>query len=156
MQQPSTTEFYVEKIAQTEIKIYPNPTTEKITLVISGWETPQKGNFTLYSLTGQLLQEYPVHSLTYFSDIEYFVFILVYFAFHLCVFAIKSHWQPLNCHFLFQTDEHCPMLPHDDYNHFAKKNQFFHLFINFAPIFEVFPESFYGFLLFGKIKKIKI
>ena len=64
MQQPSTTEFYVEKIAQTEIKIYPNPTTEKVTLEISGWETLRNGNFTLYSLTGQLLQDHPVHSLT--------------------------------------------------------------------------------------------
>jgi len=55
--------FYVEKIAQTEIKIYPNPTTEKITLEISGWETLQRGNLKLYSLTGQLLQEHSVHSI---------------------------------------------------------------------------------------------
>jgi len=54
--------YFVEKIAQTEIKIYPNPTTEKITLEILGWQDLQTGVFTLFSLTGQLLQEQPVHS----------------------------------------------------------------------------------------------
>jgi len=58
------TEYFVEKIAQTEIKIYPNPATEKITLAISEWENLQMGVFKLYSLTGQLLQEQPVHSST--------------------------------------------------------------------------------------------
>jgi len=56
------TEYFVEKIAQVEIKIYPNPTTEKITLAISGWEDLQTGVFQLYSLTGQLLHEHPVFS----------------------------------------------------------------------------------------------
>jgi hypothetical protein len=57
-------EYFVEKIAQVEIKIYPNPTTEKITLEISVWENLQTGTFKLFSLTGQLLQEQPVHSAT--------------------------------------------------------------------------------------------
>jgi len=57
-------EYFVENIAQTEIKVYPNPTTEQVTLEIAGWETLQNGNFKLFSLTGQLLQEHPVHSLT--------------------------------------------------------------------------------------------
>jgi len=57
-------EYFIEKIAQTEIKIYPNPTTEKITLAISGWENLQTGMFKLYSLNGQLLQEQLVHSFT--------------------------------------------------------------------------------------------
>jgi len=55
--------FFLETLAQTQIKIYPNPTTEKITLEISGWEILQAGVFKLYSLSGQLLQEQPVHSL---------------------------------------------------------------------------------------------
>ena len=59
---PQTADYFVEKIAQTEIKIYPNPTTEKITLEILGWEDLQTGVFRLFSLTGQLLQERPVHS----------------------------------------------------------------------------------------------
>ncbi|MCL2291299.1 MAG: T9SS type A sorting domain-containing protein [Bacteroidetes bacterium] len=46
------------------IKIYPNPTTEKITLQISNMENLQTGIFKLFSLTGQLLQEQPVHSTT--------------------------------------------------------------------------------------------
>jgi hypothetical protein len=57
-------QFFVEKIAQTEIKIYPNPTTEKITLDIAGWETLQTGVFTLYSMSGQLLQENVVYSMS--------------------------------------------------------------------------------------------
>jgi len=57
-------EYFVEKIAQVEIKIYPNPTTEKITLEISNMENLQKGIFKLFSLTGQLLQEQPVFSTT--------------------------------------------------------------------------------------------
>ena len=57
-----TPEYYVETIAQIEIKIYPNPTTEKITLEIANMEQLQAGKFTLFSLTGQLLQEQPVHS----------------------------------------------------------------------------------------------
>ena len=56
--------YFLETIAQTEIKIYPNPTTEHVTLEIAGWETLQNGNFKLFYLTGQLLQEHPVHSLT--------------------------------------------------------------------------------------------
>jgi hypothetical protein len=61
---PHTADFYVENIAQTEIKIYPNPTTEKITLEITGWETLQTGIFKLYNLSGQLLQERSVYSVT--------------------------------------------------------------------------------------------
>jgi len=58
------TEHFVEKIAQVEIEIYPNPATEKVTLAISEWDNLQTGIFKLYSLTGQLLQEQPVHSAT--------------------------------------------------------------------------------------------
>jgi len=57
--------YFVEKIAQTEIKIYPNPTTEKITLEFS--ESVGFENFRtlrLYSSSGQLLQEQSVHSAT--------------------------------------------------------------------------------------------
>jgi len=57
------TEYFVEKIAQVEIKIYPNPTAEKITLEFSGVaETQCITSLQLYTLTGQLLQEQPVHS----------------------------------------------------------------------------------------------
>ena len=62
---PPTPEYFVEKIAQVEIKIYPNPATEKITLEFSG--DVRVENFRplrLYSLSGQLLQEQPVHSVT--------------------------------------------------------------------------------------------
>jgi len=55
-------EYFVEKIAQVEMKIYPNPTTEKITLEISNMENLQTGVFKLFSITGQFLQEHPVHS----------------------------------------------------------------------------------------------
>ena len=54
--------YFIENLAQVEIKIYPNPTTEKITLEIAGWQDLQTGIFKLFSLTGQLLQEQPVHS----------------------------------------------------------------------------------------------
>jgi len=57
-------QYFIEKIAQVELKIYPNPTTEKITLEIAGWQDLQTGVFKLYSLTGQLLQEQPVYSVT--------------------------------------------------------------------------------------------
>jgi len=59
--------YFVEKIAQTEIKIYPNPTTEKITLEFSCGgvvETQCIASLRLYSLSGQLLQEQLVHSET--------------------------------------------------------------------------------------------
>ena len=56
--------YFLETLSQTAIKIYPNPTTEKVTMEISGWKTLQTGIFKLYSPTGQLLQEQPVHSLT--------------------------------------------------------------------------------------------
>ena len=61
---PPASPYFFETLAQTSIKIYPNPTTEKVTLEISGWETLQTGVFKLNPLTGQLLQEQPVHSLT--------------------------------------------------------------------------------------------
>ncbi|MCL2289388.1 MAG: T9SS type A sorting domain-containing protein [Bacteroidetes bacterium] len=56
--------FFVETLDQVKIKIYPNPTTEKVTLEISGWGDLQTGVFKLYSLVGQLLQEQPVRSFT--------------------------------------------------------------------------------------------
>jgi len=66
--------YFVETIAQTEIKIYPNPTTEKITLEFSrggavethggAVETQRIASLRLYSLSGQLLQEQTVHSST--------------------------------------------------------------------------------------------
>jgi hypothetical protein len=58
-------EWYIEKIAQVEMKIYPNPATEKITIEISGFaETPSRASLQLYSLSGQLLQTQPLHSET--------------------------------------------------------------------------------------------
>ena len=60
--QVTSDNFFVENIAQVEIKIYPNPTTEKITLEISNMEILQKGVFKLFTLNGQLLQEKPVYS----------------------------------------------------------------------------------------------
>ncbi|MCL2436083.1 MAG: T9SS type A sorting domain-containing protein [Lentimicrobiaceae bacterium] len=57
-------EYFVEKLGQVEMKIYPNPTTENITLEISGWKDLQTGVFKLYTLTGQLLQEQQVHNVT--------------------------------------------------------------------------------------------
>ena len=61
---PQTAEYFVEKIAQVEIKIYPNPTTEKITMEIANMQNLSTGVFKLYSLSGQLLQEQPVYSST--------------------------------------------------------------------------------------------
>ena len=57
-------EYFVEKIAQVEIKIYPNPATEKITLEITNLQDLQTGVFKLYNLNGQLLKECPVHSVS--------------------------------------------------------------------------------------------
>ena len=56
--------YFVEKLAKVTMKIYPNPTTEKVTLEISNMERLQTGEFKLFSLTGQLLQTHPVHSET--------------------------------------------------------------------------------------------
>jgi len=56
--------YFVEKIAQVEMKIYPNPATEKITLSISNMENLQTGTLHLYTLNGQLLQTQPIHSAT--------------------------------------------------------------------------------------------
>jgi len=61
---PDSPQYYTEFVAQKEIKIYPNPTTENVTLEIAGWKNLQKGIFKLYSLNGQLLQEYSVISVT--------------------------------------------------------------------------------------------
>jgi len=49
-------EYYVEKIAHVEMKIYPNPAMEKITLAISNMEKMQTGTLQLFTLNGQLLQ----------------------------------------------------------------------------------------------------
>jgi len=62
--QVTSDEYFVEKLAQVEMKIYPNPATEKITLEISNFEKLQTGVFKLYNLNGQLLQECPVHSVS--------------------------------------------------------------------------------------------
>jgi len=59
------TEYFVEKVGQIEMKIYPNPTTEKITFEILGFvETRLIASLQLYSLTGQLLQMPSVQSAT--------------------------------------------------------------------------------------------
>jgi len=57
-------EYFVEKLDKVEIKIFPNPTTERVTLEISGWQELKTGRFQLYSLMGQLLQDAPVFSLS--------------------------------------------------------------------------------------------
>jgi len=57
----ATTEYFIEKIAQVEMKIYPNPATEKITLSISNMDKLQTGTLQLYSLNGQLLQTRPLN-----------------------------------------------------------------------------------------------
>ena len=62
--QVTSDEYFVEKVAQVEMKIYPNPTTEIITLEISNFEKLQTGVFKLYNLNGQLLKECPVHSVS--------------------------------------------------------------------------------------------
>jgi len=51
----ATPDYFIETIAQVEMKIFPNPTTEKITLQISNMETLQKGILQLFTLNGQLL-----------------------------------------------------------------------------------------------------
>jgi len=62
--QVTSNEYFVEKFAQIEMKIYPNPATEKITLEITNLQDLQIGVFKLYNLNGQLLKECPVHSVT--------------------------------------------------------------------------------------------
>jgi len=57
-------DYFVEKLDRVEIKIFPNPTTERVTLEISGWQELKTGRFQLYSLMGQLLQDTPVFSLS--------------------------------------------------------------------------------------------
>jgi len=52
----TTPDYFLETIALVEMKIFPNPTTENITLQISNMETLQKGILQLYTLNGQLLQ----------------------------------------------------------------------------------------------------
>jgi hypothetical protein len=58
--------YFVEKVAHVEMKIYPNPATEKITFEISclvvGGENLRP--LQLFSLNGQLLQTQPVTSPT--------------------------------------------------------------------------------------------
>jgi hypothetical protein len=56
------TEYYVENLARVEMKIYPNPATEKVTFAISNLDNLQTGTLQLYSLNGQLLQTQPVLS----------------------------------------------------------------------------------------------
>jgi hypothetical protein len=59
----TTPDYYVENLAQTEIKIYPNPATEKITFEMVGFvETHCNASLQLFTITGQLLQNHPVHS----------------------------------------------------------------------------------------------
>jgi hypothetical protein len=49
--------YFIEKIGQVEMKIYPNPTTEKITLEIVGQvETHGRASLQLFTMNGQLLQ----------------------------------------------------------------------------------------------------
>jgi len=54
--QATSDSYFVEKLAQVEMRIYPNPATEKITLSISNMEKMQSGTLQLYTLNGQLLQ----------------------------------------------------------------------------------------------------
>ena len=62
---PVTNEVsFLEKIGQVEIKIYPNPATEKVTFSISNMENFQTGLLQLYSLSGQLLQTQNFHLAT--------------------------------------------------------------------------------------------
>jgi hypothetical protein len=56
-------QYFVEKIAQVEMKIYPNPTTEKITFeIVGGGWVENFRPLQLFTMNGQLLQTQPVHS----------------------------------------------------------------------------------------------
>ena len=61
--------FYVERFADVEMKIYPNPASEKIFFEIAGGNVGVENfrplpSLRLYSLSGQLLQTQTIHSST--------------------------------------------------------------------------------------------
>ena len=54
--------YYVEKIGNIQLNIFPNPTSEMVTVRIENYTDFKEGTLRLCMLNGQLLREYPINS----------------------------------------------------------------------------------------------
>jgi hypothetical protein len=61
---------FEDKIGEFTLIAYPNPTTGHLTVSIENYEKLTQGKLSLYSASGQLLQEFPMDSPTTTIDIS--------------------------------------------------------------------------------------
>ena len=51
------TPYYVENIGEINVNVFPNPTSQKITIQINNYQDLQSGELYLYNMNGQLLNQ---------------------------------------------------------------------------------------------------
>lgn len=51
------TPYYVENIGEIKVNVFPNPTSQKITIQINNYQDLQSGELYLYNMNGQLLNQ---------------------------------------------------------------------------------------------------
>ena len=49
--------FFEEQLAEKQIKIYPNPVKNELSITISGYDASLRGEFILFSISGSLLYQ---------------------------------------------------------------------------------------------------
>ena len=64
---------YVEKMGNIQLNIFPNPTSEMVTVRIENSNDFKDGTLRLYMPNGQLLREYPVNSPEFTIDLSNYV-----------------------------------------------------------------------------------
>jgi len=69
---PTDSVYFEELLADKQIKIYPNPVEFQLTIAIEGYETSMQGEFSLYSIAGNMLvRQHITSGLTYVDMSRY-------------------------------------------------------------------------------------
>jgi len=65
--------FYTEQIGNIQLNIFPNPTTQRVTVRIENYTDFKGGALQLCTSNGQLLQQIPVNSSEFTVDLSHYV-----------------------------------------------------------------------------------
>ena len=65
--------FYTEQVGNIQLHIFPNPTTQRVTVRIENYADFKGGVLQLCATNGQLLQQIPVYSSEFTIDLSHYV-----------------------------------------------------------------------------------
>ena len=62
--------YYTDNVGNIQVQVYPNPTSQYVTIQISNYAELQKGNVWLYNLSGQLLKHIQITGDQFILDLS--------------------------------------------------------------------------------------